>query len=342
MKPKHKKGQVKIDFSGKTTRKVNKRARKSEVKKTISKREKTSQMVSITKPLVSTTNSAGGDRLNEYWFNTDTRLVAKTFSDKNRLPKTFKPGNVEFVSKYFDLKGIQFGNWLSQEDRLNYLVSAAGSMYDMRNVLNLNSNLIGFFGRVTLAFGARGRGGAGAHFEPDTWAINLTRYPRASKEYKEQAFLTKGGVGALSHEWGHALDRYLAIKTGSKLIYITGGRSTSYKGPKVVPGTVSEWANKIIDICNIDPKTGQKSTWRKALDEKIKKSPLGDYWIRRTEIFARAFESYLSLQFRKRGIYNDFITEPKYQNAVYPTNNQLQQMQPYFDKIVTYLRKQNS
>ena len=46
-----------------------------------------------------------------------------------------------------------------------------------------------------MAFGSRGRGKALGHYEPSRKVINLTK--------------EKGSLGALAHEWLHALDHYL-------------------------------------------------------------------------------------------------------------------------------------
>lgn len=348
-----------ISFKPKTEK--DKRREKSKtVKKAASSRKGVIEKSPIAKPIYSTVGAVGGDRLNSHWNSSEARLIQKTFSGKNRLPAGFKSSDPEFVSKIFALKGIQFGNWVTQEDRLNYLVSASASMYDMKQVMGLSYAAIGFFGRVTLAFGARGHGSAAAHFEPSTFAINLTRYPRKvhtltgtvklDKKNKLDWLVNMGGVGSLSHEWGHALDCYLGLKFASfdrnkTDKYLSGGRLTSYKinTKKLQKGSVPYAMAMILNTLNVDPKTGKKSAWRLKIEKFIKDWPMyGDYYVRRTEIFARAFESYLAQQFIKKGIYNDFITKPKYKHIVYPTNNQLQQIKPYFDQIVSYLRSQNS
>jgi hypothetical protein len=52
-----------------------------------------------------------------------------------------------------------------------------------------------------MAFGARGKARALAHYEPANKVINMTKY---------------GGAGSLAHEWGHALDNIMQqYSTGS-------------------------------------------------------------------------------------------------------------------------------
>lgn len=54
---------------------------------------------------------------------------------------------------------------------------------------------------LAIAFGARGSGGALAHYEPERNVINLTKMK---------------GAGCLAHEWGHALDNKIGRECGAK------------------------------------------------------------------------------------------------------------------------------
>lgn len=53
--------------------------------------------------------------------------------------------------------------------------------------------------RLAIAFGARGKGNALAHYEPSRAVINLTKMK---------------GAGSLAHEFGHALDDMLGVRAG--------------------------------------------------------------------------------------------------------------------------------
>jgi hypothetical protein len=65
--------------------------------------------------------------------------------------------------------------------------------------------------RLALALGARGSGKASAHYEPWSKAINMTRTM---------------GSGALAHEWGHALDHWLADAGQSRRV--VNGKLVAY------------------------------------------------------------------------------------------------------------------
>ncbi|TQC96422.1 hypothetical protein FK216_12095 [Moraxellaceae bacterium AER2_44_116] len=96
----------------------------------------------------------------------------------------------------FGLKAIQSGNWvLKDKESIEFHIQrAAESMLDMADVTGIAPELLGFGGRLGLAFGARGKGGALAHYEPVARVINITKM--------------KGG-GSLGHEYFHALDNLI-------------------------------------------------------------------------------------------------------------------------------------
>jgi len=100
----------------------------------------------------------------------------------------------EHMVKTFGLKGMEFGIWNNQTERLKFIHECYTGLMELAGVLNIEPSKIGMDGRLGLAIGARGRGKASAHFSGisgEEGIINLTR--------------TKG-VGALAHEYGHAMD----------------------------------------------------------------------------------------------------------------------------------------
>lgn len=104
--------------------------------------------------------------------------------------------------EHFGFRAVEFGNWLPQDERQQVLNMAFDSLCDLADALDIPPSGVSFGGELAVAFGSRGRGGkhaALAHFEPARFVINLTRM---------------NGAGSLAHEWMHALDFYLAEKTG--------------------------------------------------------------------------------------------------------------------------------
>ena len=89
----------------------------------------------------------------------------------------------------------ELGNWNSNNDRQTNLNMSYDAFKDLAKALNIEDADIALGGNLAIAYGARGRGSALAHFEPSANVINLTKMR---------------GAGSLAHEWGHALDLYVA------------------------------------------------------------------------------------------------------------------------------------
>lgn len=96
----------------------------------------------------------------------------------------------------FGLRGVEYGNWMDDESSRNHTQRAGEAFHDLATVLGIDKKAISLNGRLSLAFGARGKGNALAHYEPGRKVINMTKL--------------KGG-GSLAHEWGHALDNIIAL-----------------------------------------------------------------------------------------------------------------------------------
>ncbi|MBW8191357.1 hypothetical protein K0504_09935 [Neiella marina] len=90
----------------------------------------------------------------------------------------------------YGFRGVQFGNYLSQHERQSFVNNCFDSLRILSDLLNIPNHWIG--GRkLGLAFGARGHGGASAHYELDLHIINLTRF---------------NGAGCIAHELFHSFD----------------------------------------------------------------------------------------------------------------------------------------
>ena len=112
------------------------------------------------------------------------------------------------------------------------------ALYDMNRILGFQHKHIGLAQKITLAIGARGKSKALAHFEPLSFALNLTKWNHGSDETramfglppksKAQKFMQSGGVAALAHEYGHALDYFFGgfFDRERQNFALTDGRST--------------------------------------------------------------------------------------------------------------------
>ena len=113
----------------------------------------------------------------------------------------------------FGLRGLEHGIWMGDDDADTGEASAYGAFTDLAIIVGLPPEMMGFRGRLGLALGARGSGKFAAHYEPSFRVINMTK--------------TKG-AGSLAHEWGHAMDHWLAESTGArgKSTYCSEGTKT--------------------------------------------------------------------------------------------------------------------
>lgn len=112
-----------------------------------------------------------------------------------------KPISEEELLERYGLRGIQYGNYVTQQERERALRLLDLAFGDLATALEVEPEAIGIpiQGKgLGIAIGARGRGKAAAHYEPGMHVINLTR---------------GSGGGALGHEYAHALDTFMGKNT---------------------------------------------------------------------------------------------------------------------------------
>jgi hypothetical protein len=205
-------------------------------------------------------------------------------------------------------RGLQYGNSVTDDERRHHVQKAAEAMVDLADMTGLPDRAVGLNGTLGLAIGARGRGGAMAHFEPDLKVINLTR---------------KNGVGTFAHEWAHALDNYAAGGTG----FVSQNRGT----PELVESMRQVQFSMI--------KSGFADQVQVAV-RTMKKDGLGisaDYWTSREEMFARAFEAHVQLKLGKAKRVNTYLTQPT-GHELWPTRKQAEEMEPLFDALLARIK----
>ena len=105
------------------------------------------------------------------------------------------PHTSDTIQRATGLYGVEYGNWMNDADKAAVNVSVAEALHDLAHALDIPVAAVSLGKRLALALGARGSGKFSAHYEPWSKAINMTR---------------TRGAGALAHEWGHALDHWLA------------------------------------------------------------------------------------------------------------------------------------
>ncbi|HDI9119127.1 TPA: hypothetical protein PPF69_003287 [Escherichia coli] len=253
-----------------------------------------------------------------------SREEQRNATNRDRTGPERRKGNVspEQFSDAFGFRGVQFGNYVEGPRRQADLNRAYDSLHDLAEVLNVPTKALSLNGRLGLAFGARGKGKAAAHYEPGEVAINLTK---------------GNGPGALAHEWFHSLDNYFGRYDVSNDGKITSGGDFMTEAQRVrrifkdgryvdaeypVRQEVYDAFKGVIQaIKNSDMPR------RSALLDEVRSKP---YWSTDVEMAARAFERYVQDKARMAGVENDYLVNirkaPEHNTDntwAYPTNAEL-------------------
>ena len=174
----------------------------------------------------------------------------------------------------FGFRGVQFGNWTNQEDRQMAVNQAYDAFMDLASLIGVSPSALSLNGELGIAFGARGMGNASAHYEPNNVVINLTK---------------TRGAGSLAHEWWHALDNYLARRSGKSLGMVTSNRSIEMREE------LRNAFNAMLDMVG-------NSEYAKRSAKK------GDYWGRIEEVTARLLSEWVDKELKNNGKLNTFLS----------------------------------
>lgn len=297
-------------------------------------------------------NVTEGSRLEDWWEKNGYQEFFKKVRPKLNLPKSFNSNDPMFVAQKFNLAGIGFGNWLTAEDRLNYLRSLVTALYDLNKIMNMGYDL--GFGLLTITFGARGSGGALAHYEPWSRYINITRYKDPFETFTGQVirdkmirFFATGGMGSLGHEYGHFIDYVFGahVLAGKRVpsYALTGARSVAkYRYWK---GSKDDLLNAMDDLMEViiwKVPGKEQSTFYKRVIHNISVSKQGEYYIRRNELFARCFEAYISYELSRTGIVNHLLAQNKYRSTFYPTPFEIEKIAPKMREVISLMKQLRS
>jgi hypothetical protein len=239
-------------------------------------------------------------------------------------------GSTTVLANRMGMRGLQFGNSVTDEERAHHLRKTAEALVDLADVTGLPDRAISLDGQLGLAFGARGKGRAAAHYEPGTKVINITR---------------KNGVGTLAHEWGHALDDYIGQQTPR-------GKSRMRSGPAYLSEQTSGlyWdSNGGTKSQTDDPIWKAMDSVRKAIDDTDFRFTLRDglagygikagsaqysYWTSGREVFARTFERYVQHKLKTKGQENTYLSGLGGESPLWPNKEQIAKMAPALDELM--------
>ncbi|WP_332457544.1 LPD38 domain-containing protein [Petrimonas sp.] len=234
-------------------------------------------------------------QLQEMWRALKINPEERRAGNRDRIGTDYRKGkdiNPEEFSETFGFRGVQFGNWVNNDERQSSLNEAYDALMDLSTAIGVSTRAISLNGELGLAFGARGSGKANAHYEPGQIVINLTK--------------TKG-AGSLAHEWWHAIDNYFSRMRGEKSAFITekprqGRTGTGQMDERVRKEMIDSFKNLVTTI--------NKSELPKRSGE-LDKTRSKAYWSTIVEMSARSFENFIIEKMAQTNESNDYLANFK-------------------------------
>lgn len=257
-----------------------------------------------------------GGRIDNYWNVEKLHINTERVTDDNVLIFQDFLLDTPTAQKHFKLRSIEYGNWMNQSDRANFLYGAMLSLFHLSHLFGIATDKVGLNSRLSIALGARGQGGAAAHYEAMPYSvINITK--------------TKG-FGSFAHEYGHAIDNIISYYTKTHQSFASGGRSTRKRLDRDVleNGNYFEQQFELLLNTLYWNEDGSKTSFHQNIEH------LPEYWNRRNEVFARTFEAYITYLMNEKGWVNHFLSDAHYSEKYYPSTALLEKIEPLLQDII--------
>lgn len=230
----------------------------------------------------------------------------------------------KFLTSSIGMRGIQWGQYISDKERLEHMKLLTEAFWDLSEALDLPVSTFSFGGELGVSVGARGTGKAAAHYEPSQKVINVT----------------KNGAGTIAHEMFHAMDNLVA-KAVNAPTFAKSRRG--YAGQHLTncgrnDSTASEELKEQIKAfeSSLSPFIA-----RMAKDPIIRQQSKGrfDYFVNnRQELFARVGERIVQKRLKSKEMKNTYLSGSK-GTQVYPTDEELKTIEPAFDSLIAYIKR---
>lgn len=240
-----------------------------------------------------------GGGIDRYWQREDVQLHPNYYTGTEKIYKAKWLHDSNEALNHFNLRSIEFGNWMNQEDRANFLYASMLGLHQLALIFGVSDNQIGLGGKLSIALGARGHGKAAGHYEATPYSvINITK---------------TAGIGVLAHEYAHALDNIISFYTKSKQTFVSGGRTTRKRFDNDIAQKGNYFEQQFEQFFNIlyYDEEENETDFLEAIKQK------DEYWQRRNEVFARTFEVYISDKQKARKHPNHFLAPTSFGKA-YP------------------------
>ena len=172
--------------------------------------------------------------------------------------------------------------------------------------------------QLGLAIGARGRSGASAHYEPNEKVINLTR---------------NSGVGSLAHEWGHFFDHH--VGGGGHEQFLSSTSDSDRESSNANPEVKAAMRGLTKSFRESGYQARLRQNLQKMVNDGLMSERMGNYYLKRIEIFARTFERFAQNELHSQGRENSYLVglRKEGETSIYPTKDEVEKMAPHFRAV---------
>lgn len=199
-----------------------------------------------------------------------------------------KKVNALNIVKKFKLKGVVFGNYVTQEERYYFLYKISKQLEFLAKIKG-NNNL--GHNNLIVAFGVEGKAKSNAHYNPAKALINLNRGRKGNYD------TILKGENSFIHEYGHYIDFVAGRKNKSLPFNFASEAEKGFSSLKSFYEPVNILVNDRSYMRNIEK---------------------SEYLSKRIEIFARTFEASVTIMAQVDRSYKRFFDLKKYANPIYP------------------------
>ena len=220
-------------------------------------------------------------------------------------PLGYQPGFNE-IRNFFDFRGVKIGGWVKPDEQQQRAEDFFIALLDLKDILNLPPFALSLRGQLSIHYGTGGRPGVCAHYQPSSQTLALAKH---------------AGIGSLAHEWAHALDHYLAKTSFDEPVGARFATSAWLANFTLRPHPINDALERL--LCCIYLSDDQRSpsafvTAAVSLDQQNESV----YWSLPEELFARAFEAWISRSSIKNNLLINAFDIEKDAVGRYPTGSQ--------------------
>lgn len=224
--------------------------------------------------------------------------------------------NVEYICKTYGIRGLEFGNWMTEKDRIENIIGLGDCLERIVKTFNIKPFDVGK-NILRIALGARGKGGkVAAHYERSYNVINIT------KPYAD--------YGSFFHEYSHYVDNVLGSHFSNshyRFSMLSGdnSRDTSISNELLTANFPYNSMEEVFECLYVD--SNKPNTPTSFATNMIEST---SYLASRVEVWARTCEVYFNLKGRP---FNKMLGKYHHEAIKYPKEELVKLAMPNIDKL---------